>query len=309
VRVLALFLLFAAPITYAQDRCDVVLKHGVFNEAMAEGGPLTYTYKEVKQRFCSRVVTSVEEEIAFGLSALLRNIPVTYDADKESYAEFQQALCQQDWQQYYGRANHLAKLQAAAADNRAQAVEWSQCMANDGVQLSYSIISDAAFVVRMVLNGDAAETVSFLDTELSIRPANAAHCESISGTMGANISLHCRRLSGGPIALLARTSGGPQALVIPSKPKSSNRSVYFEPWNTVATLHAKGAVPRGVWSAYSRCPEGSFATAFRSRVEPFQARGQYDDTGLNAVQLRCHASARGLSGSVALAVPCYLPIN
>ena len=52
----------------------------------------------------------------------------------------------------------------------------------------------------------------------------------------------------------------------------------------VATGHA-GAHSWGDWQAWASCPDGEFAVAMQQRVEGNQGSG--DDTGLNAVRMRC----------------------
>ena len=41
----------------------------------------------------------------------------------------------------------------------------------------------------------------------------------------------------------------------------------------------------GKWYGWSKCPEGSYAQAFRLRFEPRQL---FDDSGLNAVEIQCN---------------------
>ena len=41
----------------------------------------------------------------------------------------------------------------------------------------------------------------------------------------------------------------------------------------------------GEWYGWSKCPEGSYAQAFRLRFEPRQL---FDDSGLNAVEIECN---------------------
>jgi len=287
VRVIAFLLFFVASSAHSQELCEALLQHGIFNESLVEEDSISYSHKEAKQRFCAREIRSAEEAEAYGLDFLLSVIPLSYDAQLESYEQFQLNVCELDWEQYFNQREQREVLQAAQADNRTRALAWSQCMGETGIQLSYSIVSDASFNVRISLRGEAADRLEFLQDELSISPGNAAYCEPINPTMGADITLKCQRGSNGPLSLVAHTTFGARQINIPAKPKRAKTWVDVEPWNTVAQLHTKGALLRGVWSEFTRCPKDSFATAFRLKIEPFQSRGQYDDTALNAVQLLC----------------------
>ena len=42
----------------------------------------------------------------------------------------------------------------------------------------------------------------------------------------------------------------------------------------------------GTWTEWSSCPKNSYARSFRLRLERKQG-GLYDDSGLNAVQIKC----------------------
>ena len=55
----------------------------------------------------------------------------------------------------------------------------------------------------------------------------------------------------------------------------------------------------GTWTEWKNCPRGSYATAFRLRFEPSQGKSG-DDSGLNAVHLRCNS----LNGSETRLVFC-----
>ena len=44
----------------------------------------------------------------------------------------------------------------------------------------------------------------------------------------------------------------------------------------------------GTWTEWESCPRGSYARAFRLRFEPRQGKSG-DDSGLNAVHLRCES--------------------
>ena len=64
------------------------------------------------------------------------------------------------------------------------------------------------------------------------------------------------------------------------KYKVCYNDIYFE------TVLSPGDGHWGAWTRWNTCPDGSYVKGFRLRFEPRQG-GSYDDSGLNAVQIKC----------------------
>ena len=67
----------------------------------------------------------------------------------------------------------------------------------------------------------------------------------------------------------------------------NNDSCIFSPFNNVLfKVLRPGDGHWGTWTEWNSCPKNSYARSFRLRLERKQG-SWYDDSGLNAVQIKC----------------------
>ncbi len=295
---LLLACLATMPIASGQDACKDILAHGVYDESLNMAN--AFTSQTAKHHFCSSKASSREQAHAVGLDAIIESLPIGFSAESESFSSYREKMCSFDWSAFF-MSQHAFETVRQANENLIDA--WKQCMARDGFQLSYGLRSNETFVVRMTLNGAIREDLRLVEPGFSMRPDGAAQCDPLNPYLGRGLILNCQRVANVPISIVVNTNlGNRDVEVLPLLPTNpAPLPGKSATWKRVANIHAAGARTWGSWSSTSWCPDGTYAVAFRAKIEGRQGDGQSDDTAMNGLQLICRDPLGGVETTIVAA--------